>query len=357
MKKSVKIFLVIMLAIIVILLISFAILMLTEYKPKDVEQLNVEGNATKVLNLEEKVKILTYNIGYLSLDKTQDFFLDGGTSVRPKTNENVLKNLDGVNEIIASQNPDICLLQEVDLKAKRSYYINEYEKISEKFNGTSTFSMYHRCLCIPYPIFNMVGYVEAGMTTLNKYNNVSTRIALPSAYSFPMKQVMFKRNLLKQVIDIKDSYKKLVVFNLHLEAYDDGGVRLKQLNILKDEMLKEYEKGNYVIAGGDFNQTFPVVDNKKYPVLDDKNFVANVIPSDFIGENLKYAIDDSLPTCRLLNKPYSGNYQDTQLYVLDGFIVTNNVKINEVKVIDTNFEYTDHQPVLLDFTLQSEEVE
>ena len=114
MKKSVKIFLVIMLAIIVILLILFAILMLTEYKPKDVEQLNVEGNATKVLNLEEKVKILTYNIGYLSLDKTQDFFLDGGTSVRPKTNENVLKNLDGVNEIIASQNPDICLLQEVD---------------------------------------------------------------------------------------------------------------------------------------------------------------------------------------------------------------------------------------------------
>jgi len=64
-----------------------------------------------------------------------------------------------------------------------------------------------------------------------------------------------------------------------------------------------------------------------------------------------------LPTCRLLNKPYSGNYQDTQLYVLDGFIVTKNVKINEVKVIDTNFEYTDHQPVLLDFTLQSEEVE
>ena len=51
MKKGVKIFLVIMLAIIVILLILFAILMLTEYKPKDIEQLNVEGNATKVLNL------------------------------------------------------------------------------------------------------------------------------------------------------------------------------------------------------------------------------------------------------------------------------------------------------------------
>ena len=58
------------------------------------------------------------------------------------------------------------------------------------------------------------------------------------------------------------------------------------------------------------------------------------------------------PTCRLLNGPYSGNYDDSQVYVLDGFIVSDNLKIDQVENIDTQFEYTDHQPVKLNVTLK-----
>lgn len=346
-NKYIKMIIILFLCIVAIILIGFSILMLTEYKPKDIESLVVEGEATKVLHVGDDIKFLTYNVGYLSLDKTQDFFLDGGKGVMPETDENVKRNLNGVIDIILKEDPDICLLQEIDLKAKRSYYMNQYKELGKVFNGTSTFSMYHKCLCIPYPIFNMVGYVEAGMSILNKYNGVATRISLPSAYSFPMKQVMFKRNLLKQVIDIANTDKKLIIFNLHLEAYDNNGTRLKQLEILKSEMQKEYNNGNYVIAGGDFNQTFPVVDKENYPILDNEYFVASTIPEDFLPNEWKYAVDDTVPTCRLLNSPYSGNFEDTQLYVLDGYIVTPNIEIKEVKTINTNFEYSDHQPVLL----------
>ena len=55
---------------------------------------------------------------------------------------------------------------------------------------------------------------------------------------------------------------------------------------------------------------------------------------------------------RLLNGPYSGNYDDSQVYVLDGFIVSDNLKIDQVENIDTQFEYTDHQPVKLNVTLK-----
>ena len=58
------------------------------------------------------------------------------------------------------------------------------------------------------------------------------------------------------------------------------------------------------------------------------------------------------PICRLLNGPYSGNYDDSQVYVLDGFIVSDNLKIDQVENIDTQFEYTDHQPVKLNVTLK-----
>ena len=62
---------------------------------------------------------------------------------------------------------------------------------------------------------------------------------------------------MRKRIDVNETDKQLVIINLHLEAYDDGSAREKQMKVLKDIMVKEYEKGNYVIVGGDFNQTFP----------------------------------------------------------------------------------------------------
>lgn len=45
--------------------------------------------------------------------------------------------------------------------------------------------------------------------------------------------------------------------NLHLEAYDDGEGKEAQTAMLLQILQEEYVKGNYVIAGGDFNQSFP----------------------------------------------------------------------------------------------------
>ena len=68
--------------------------------------------------------------------------------------------------------------------------------------------------------------------------------------------------------------------------------------------------------------------------------------------HFSYEIDDTYPTCRLLNAPYTGIYKDSQVYVLDGFIVSDNLDIKEVKVLDHNFRYSDHQPVRLQVKLK-----
>ncbi|MDO4282243.1 MAG: endonuclease/exonuclease/phosphatase family protein [Clostridia bacterium] len=338
--------------IILLLVVGFSVLMLTEYEPEDIEELTVEGEATKKLKQDEDIKLLTYNLGYLSLDSTQDFFMDGGESVMPKTASNVNKNLAAIQNLIQNEDADIYLFQEVDYKAKRSYNMNQYEGLKKDFDGTATYAFYHKCLYIPYPIFNSVGHVESGMTILNKFALTATRIALPSAYSWPMRAVMFKRCLMVQRMQVENCDKELVVINLHLEAYDDGNTRLEQLEILKNLMLEEYEKGNYVIAGGDFNQKFPVVDNSKYPVLDDSHFSAATIPEDFLPEKWKYAVDGSKPTSRLLNEVYSGNYDNTQLYVIDGYILSPNVELKSVETIENSFSYSDHQPVRLTVKLK-----
>ncbi len=49
--------------------------------------------------------------------------------------------------------------------------------------------------------------------------------------------------------------KALCLYNLHLSAYtSDGKIADEQLELLLSDMQAEYEAGNYVIGGGDFNK-------------------------------------------------------------------------------------------------------
>jgi hypothetical protein len=113
-------------------------------------------------------------------------------------------------------------------------------------------------------------------------------------------------------------------------------------------LVKEYESGNYVIAGGDFNQTFPDAD---YPVLDDAYWAPGTLDAAMLPEGWQFAADASVPTCRLLNGSYSGSYADTQLYVIDGYILSPNVQLDAVQTLDAGFTYADHHPVRLEATL------
>ena len=60
------------------------------------------------------------------------------------------------------------------------------------------------------------------------------------------------------------------------------------------------------------------------------------------------------PPARLLNAPYSGNYEDSQVYVIDGFLISENLSVDRIENVDTEFEYSDHQPVRLEVTLKED---
>ena len=55
-----------------------------------------------------------------------------------------------------------------------------------------------------------------------------------------------------------------------------------------------------------------------------------------------------MPTCRNNDVPYEKGY--TYTVTVDGFIVSDNVKA-AAQNIDTGFEFSDHNPVLLTFEL------
>ena len=91
----------------------------------------------------------------------------------------------------------------------------------------------------------------------------------------------------------------LVVVNLHLEAYDDGEGKIAQTKQLREFIEAEYAKGNYVIAGGDFNQIFPGGLNA-YPNKHPELWQPGLIEDDILPEGWTLAYDLDTPSCRLL---------------------------------------------------------
>lgn len=316
---------------------------------QDVEAMQIEGNLTRKIDKSQSLTLFTWNTGYGALDEGQDCYWDGGSGVYGESKEKVEENLSAIKAKIDEVNPDIYFLQELDLNSTRSYYIDEYEVFK---NGSyeTAFAKNFQAGLVPLPLYQMTGKVEAGIATFAKYEIAeATRIQLPIPFSWPMNLFNLKRCLLITRLAIEASDKQLVLINLHLEAYDDGEGKAKQLAMLMDTMQEEYNKGNYVIAGGDFNQTFSTTHLEKYPKMND--WVCPVINASSYPD-FAFQMDESVPTCRSLYKVYAGADKSRfQYYMIDGFIVSKNVNINHLETLDLDFKNADHNPVSMTVTL------
>lgn len=338
-----------------------AYLTVAEYNPDYAEKAQSGSvQISAVYQSSMPLRIVTFNTGYGALGEDADFFMDGGESVTPESEEYIKTNMLGMEKILKKVNADIILLQEVDTDSKRSYGLNQWLQYEfDLADYESRFALNYSCKYVPFPIsFDMIGKVNSGVATYSRFDIVSaTRYSLPNSFSWPTRVANLKRCLLVTRIQIDDLATKtedsvtgpqLVLINVHLDAYDDGDGREAQFKALQEMMEEEYAKGNYVIVGGDFNQTFPNCD--KYPVIQDENFVPGLLPK--LRGGWQYQYDESTPTSRLLNEPYDPSSRNTQYYVIDGFIVSPNVKVNSIRTLNEGFVYSDHNPVVMDIELK-----
>jgi endonuclease/exonuclease/phosphatase family metal-dependent hydrolase len=323
-----------------------------EYKPAPLEAVSLLKPVSAMPALDKPIELYSWNIGYASLDSSQDFIMDGGKGVRPPTDRNVEENIWAVQAFLSGSAPDIVLLQEVDVNSRRSYGVNQADYFTETWKGSSAFALNFLCKFVPFPVPGFIGRVESGLLTLNSYNAVSAeRISLPCPFTWPVRTAQLTRCLLVERLPIDGSSAQLVLVNLHLEAYDSGEGREEQTRILREFLESEFAKGNYCIAGGDFNQNFPGAE-ENFPLINTETYVPGVLDPALFTEGWVFAADISAPTSRLLNRPYDSVRVGHQFYVIDGFIVSPNVEILSVQTIDLDFKHSDHNPVLLSFALK-----
>lgn len=374
-KRILKIISLVVLSIIAFALLFVLTLQVFEYQPDDLTTIPIdyEGDESfPSVELDQVIRIMSFNIGYASLSETEDFAMDGGTKGRMDSKQGVLDNMNGILNLMEQASADIYLLQEVDVDSARSYHVPQYTMIQNQFSIPSTLGYNYRVLFVPFPLNprQMMGQVNSGVVSLFQFPiQKATRVQLPGAFDWPLRLANLKRCIVVHRLNISGSDKQLIVINVHLSAYDDGTMRLQEMAKLQEIMLAEYQAGHYVVVGGDFNQSFPgtysitgqdelgkpIYEFDAFPLRNPAFWQAyGMDESWFTDHGFSFGFENGFPTptCRLLHQPYdTENPENNQYYYIDGFIVSNNVKIESVQVINQQFKYSDHNPVVMEVKL------
>ena len=359
MKKFWKILLIVLAVLLAAVVLLFAWLTITEYRPDPVTALDVASSQDGALiPSDRELSIMSWNIGYAGLGEDSDFFMDGGTESRAWSKERLEKNLDAIGETAAAQDADLILLQEVDFDSDRSYHVDEALKL-RTFDGLdvstdSVFAVNYHSAYLFYPITQPHGASNSGLLTTSKLGiRSAVRRSLPVETGVT-KLLDLDRCYSVHRIPVADGG-ELVLYNLHLSAYtSDGTIAMEQLKLLLADMQSEYDAGNWCVAGGDFNKDLLGDSAAWFGEADQEYSWAQPIPAGtFEGLDISLVTpldkDDPVPSCRNADGPY---HQGQYVLTVDGFLVTANVTAESAVVIDTGFAWSDHNPVAMTFTLR-----
>lgn len=322
----------------------------------DNTQMDSEEKANDTLTTDQKYSALTYNIGFGAYTPDFSFFMDGGKSSWAKSKDSVLETVQGAGDLAASKDPDFAMIEEVDLDSTRSYHVNEYNILKDCFpDYYYVFAQNYDSAFLFYPFTQPHGSSKSGIGLFSRYQVTSAlRRSFPVSTSFTK---FFDLDRCYSISRVPvDNGKELVIFALHMSAYGNSdAIREGQISMLAADMQKEYEAGNYVLCGGDFNH-----DLKASADEADSEYEswAYPFPREKLPEHFSFCLDQLSEEDRrsLWNSARNAdmNYVPGETYTvtLDGFIISDNVECLSYENINTGYSYSDHDPVYLEFKLK-----
>lgn len=353
MKKALKAVLCIVL-VLVLLAVGYLAYVLIDYHRLGDGVLTVSGNPSAKPQAGEVYKIVSYNIGFGAYEPDYGFFMDGGTESWAWSEERLDANLGNIAQFLDKQDADLYILQEVDRDSTRSYHRDELVPIvtTAANDFAHTWAQNYDSPFLLYPFLQPHGKSVSGLLTMSRFGIASAeRVELPIEKSL-MKLVDLDRCYSVNRIPVEGG-KELVLYNFHLSAYSsDGTIATEQLQMLLMDMQTEYDKGNYCIAGGDFNKDLLGGSERFGRPEMNYNWAQPIPEGTFevydVALAAPYDEDIPVPSCRNADGPYS----DAQFVVtVDGFMVSANVQVVDSAVLDTGFAYSDHNPVEMHFRL------
>lgn len=355
-KIVLKLLLILILIVVLIAAGYAAYLFIDYHRLDDNLALTPEGSASgEVVDVsaDSPYHLTAWNIGFAAYTDQFSFFMDGGLYSRAFSKEATIENMNAIIGELAKQRSDFYLIQEVDFGSTRSYKVDEKKMIEDSFSDkyASTFGVNYDSSYLFYPLTSPIGASKSGVTTLSSYG-----ITEAVRRSFPIQTGVAKFLDLDRCYTVSripcSNGKDLLLINLHASAYTtDDTIVKQQMEMLTGTIKEEYDKGNYVIAGGDFNMDLLGDSASIFGVSGEDYSWANPFPEEILPEGVKlyapYDPANPVPSCRNADSPWDPetNFQIT----IDGFLITDNIEVVSCEVTDQQFAYSDHQPVQLMF--------
>ena len=332
----------------------------TDYQPEAKIELTADQNTQESIIQDSILSFAIWNVGYGGLGAESDFFYhqgnllySGGMMVRTPRNF-VEKNIKASADFVRSTQADFFLFQEIDVHSKRSFFINQYEQIAQSKPGLSAYyAANYQSDRVPIPILQpwmVYGKVNSGLASYSIFQPTkATRYQLPGEFSWPTRIFQLDRCLLVQRFNHANG-KELVVINLHNSAYDsDGSLKKLQMDFLREKVMQEYEQGNYVIVGGDWNQCPPYFAFDTFKVGETYDYTQINITPEFLPDDWRWVYDPTTATNRKINMPFDKEKSFTTL--IDFFLISPNIQVKQVRCIKQDFQFSDHQPVWMEIEL------
>lgn len=338
--------------------VYFLYVILDYHRIEDYVELEIKApsqeNRAEEVQTEEEYAIITYNIGFGAYTPDFSFFMDGGTESVAESKESVLATVSGAADLVRKENAQFYLFQEVDMDSTRSYHVDQYELLDAFFpEYYSNIAVNYDSSFLFYPILKPHGKSYAGVALYSEFP-----ITQAIRRSFPISESFSKYLDLDRCYSVNripvENGKELCIYQLHMSAYgNNDAIREGQISMICADMKTEYEAGNYIICGGDFNHDLKRLD-------DDGGEYASwayPFPRDSVPEGFGFVLDSFSQEEREAMHNSARNadmaYKEGVTYTvtLDGFIISDNITCVSYENMNTGYAYSDHDPVKMVFKL------
>ncbi|MDD6467839.1 MAG: hypothetical protein PUF50_06620 [Erysipelotrichaceae bacterium] len=328
---------------------------------EDETQLKVNRNRTWYMEPKKEYHALSYNIGFGAhtpefSNRFENGQMENGKKTKGKYNfgisaEQVNTNMHEIQQYVKELDHDFYLFQNVDHASTRSYMIDQQEILSTGLSRYSRIgSPFQHSSYLFYPYPQERGLINSELLTYSRYKTTYGMVKkLPVNYSFFQKFSEPDYGFSVCWLPVANTDVYFVLINV--QFIQDPNMRKAQLETVMELAKEEYLDGNYVMMGGTFNFDASVIEKtskQKKPKWIDS--ITNYEITDGF-RFVPFENETEHSSWRSADLPYElgTNYEA----ILDGFIVSDNITAS-AKILDTQFQYSNHNPIELTFQLQKQ---
>ncbi len=324
--------------------------------PPALQDLPVEGDGdARSPTPGDRLTVLVWNIQY-GASRRYHFFYDGGDAVRVAEGD-VRETLAAIAAVVAEQDADLVLLQEVDRDSARTHRIDELaELLAAQPYPAWVAAPYHKVAYVPHPPGNHLGRVDMELATLSRLAvSSATRIQLPLLDEpFYRRAFNLRRAVLEVTVPLRGGGPPLVVLNTHLSAFSFGDGTLEaQVRRIEDRLTRLDEAGSPWILGGDLNMLPPgddparLADGGSYEAIDENPIAILFDAGRRSAIPVASMLDPAAPVRTYL--PFGAEVPDR---TLDYLFVSDGVDVLSAEVVDTASQLSDHLPLRVELAIR-----